>query len=130
MSGNQPSSGLVLITMIIYGLHIFSAAAGVLSPALVITSFLTGWPSVIALILSYLNRSNAQGTYLESHYRWVISTFWYALLWLIICSILFITFFGIPVALILLLVVGAWVLYRMARGVLALLSEKPLPFDE
>lgn len=130
MSDNQPASGLLLMTMVIYGLHIFSAVAGVLSPALVITSFLTGWPSVLALLLSYLNRSNAEGTYLESHYTWVISTFWYALLWLIISAILFITFFGIPVAVFILMFVGIWVLYRMARGVLALLSEKPLPIDE
>ena len=45
-----PSSGLITLSYIIYGLHLFSALAGVLTSAMVVTAFLTGWPSIIAVI--------------------------------------------------------------------------------
>ncbi len=123
----QPTSGLVSLTYIIYALHGFSALTGVMTPALVITAFLTGWPSIIAVILSYAKRSDAEGTYLESHFSWMISTFWYALLALVCAGILFITLVGIPVAILIIVLVGLWVLYRIIRGILALLSEQALP---
>jgi uncharacterized membrane protein len=129
MATEKPSSGLIMITMVIYGLHFFSALGGVLSPAFIITAFVTGWPSVIAVLLSYLNCDNAEGTYLESHYTWVIRTFWLALIWLIVSGIFIITFFGLPVGVFILLFTGAWVMYRIIRGVLALLSEKPVPIS-
>src|SRR5687768_1341455 len=77
-----PSDGLVRLTHIIYLLHGFSVLMGVLGPALIITTFLTGWPSIIAVILNYAKRSDVRGTYLDSHFSWQIRTFWYTLLWL------------------------------------------------
>ena len=46
--------------------------------------FLVGWPSIIAVILNYVKRSDVAGTWLESHFRWQIRTFWFALLWVLI----------------------------------------------
>ena len=65
-SQNKPTSGEVTLAYIIYGLHGFSALSGVLSSTLVITAFTTGWPSIIAVILTYLKRDDVKGTYLES----------------------------------------------------------------
>jgi uncharacterized membrane protein len=126
-SGLMPREGLVTLAHVIYGLHAFSALTGMLSPAMIVTAFLTGWPSIIAVILNYVKRSEVRGTWLDSHYSWQIRTFWFALLWLAIGAVLFITVVGIPVAFVLWFATGIWVLYRIIRGWLALLSEKVLP---
>ena len=43
-------------------------------------SFIFGWPSIIAVIINYVKRGDARGTWLESHFQWQIRTFWYAVL--------------------------------------------------
>jgi uncharacterized membrane protein len=125
----QPSPGLVSLTYIIYFLHLFSAVTGVLTPALVLTAFLTGWPSLIAVILNYAKRSDTRGTYLESHFRWQIRTFWFALLWLLFSGLLFLTVIGFPLAILLLCGTGLWILYRIIRGLLRLMDELPMVLD-
>lgn len=122
----MPSKSTVTIAYVIYALHLFSAVTGLLSPALIITAFLTGWPSIIAVLLSYWKREDARGTYLESHFTWVLKTFWVALFLLVASMLLFITVVGLPLAVIVLLGTGIWVLYRLAKGFLALVDEKPL----
>jgi uncharacterized membrane protein len=122
-----PREGLVTLAHVIYGLHAFSALTGLLSPAMIVTAFLTGWPSIIAVILNYVKRSEVRGTWLDSHFSWQIRTFWFALLWLAIGAVLFVTVVGIPFAFVLWFATGIWVLYRIIRGWLALLSEKELP---
>jgi uncharacterized membrane protein len=120
-------NNLVTLAHVIYGLHAFSALTGLLSPAMVVTAFLTGWPSIIAVILNYVKRPEVRGTWLDSHFSWQIRTFWYALLWLAIGAVAFVTVIGIPVAFVLWFATGIWVLYRIIRGWLALSSEKELP---
>jgi uncharacterized membrane protein len=126
-SGLMPSQGMVTLTHVLYGLHAFSALTGLLSPALVVTAFLTGWPSIIAVIVNYVKRSEVRATWLDSHFSWQIRTFWYALLWLVIGAIAFATVIGIPVAIVLWLGTGLWVLYRIIRGWMALGSQRVLP---
>jgi uncharacterized membrane protein len=127
-SGLVPREGLVTLAHIIYGLHAFSAVTGLLTPAMIVTAFLTGWPSIIAVILNYVKRSEVRGTWLDSHFSWQIRTFWYALLWLAIGGVLFLTVVGIPFAVVLWFATGIWVLYRIIRGWLALSSQKELPW--
>ena len=126
-AGIVPRQGLVTLTHVIYALHAFSAVTGMLSPAMIVTAFLTGWPSIIAVILNYVKRSEVRGTWLDSHFSWQIRTFWYALLWVLIGVVLFVTVVGIPFAFALWFATGIWVLYRIIRGWLALNSEKELP---
>ncbi len=123
----QPSASLVSLTYIIYALHLFSAIGGVLSSAFILTAFLTGWPSIIAVVLNYLKRADVAGTYLDSHFRWHIRTFWFALIWMLIAGFLVVTFIGIPFAFIIFAATGAWVLYRMIRGLLRLKQGLPMP---
>jgi uncharacterized membrane protein len=126
-SGLVPREGLITLAHVIYGLHAFSALTGMLSPAMIVTAFLTGWPSIIAVILNYVKRSEVRGTWLDSHFSWQIRTFWYALLWLAVGGVLFLTVVGIPFAVVLWFATGIWVLYRIIRGWLALSSQKELP---
>jgi uncharacterized membrane protein len=123
----MPREGLVTLTHVIYGLHAFSALTGMLSPAMIVTAFLTGWPSIIAVILNYVKRSDVRGTWLDSHFSWQIRTFWFALLWLTLGAVLFVTVVGIPFSIVLWFATGIWVLYRIIRGWLALSAPKELP---
>jgi len=123
----QPSPNLIQLTYIIYGLHLFSAINGVLTSAFVVTAFLSGWPSILAVLLNYVKRDATRGTYLESHFRWQIRTFWFAFLWLLIGAILVFTVIGIPLAWIMVVFVGLWVLYRMLRGVSRLVDAQAMP---
>ncbi|GAB5453519.1 MAG: membrane protein [Halioglobus sp.] len=125
----QPvNPNMVTLTYVIYGLHLFSAITGVTTSVAVVTAFLTGWPSLIAVVLNYLMRGDVRGTYLESHFSWQIRTFWYALLWIVIAGLLVLTIIGIPLAWVLVFVIGAWVIYRMLRGVLRLSAGESIRF--
>lgn len=120
-------NSLVTLTYVIYGLHALSALGGVLSAAFVVTAFVSGWPSIIAVIINYAKRAETHGTYLESHFRWQIRTFWFALVWVIVATLLAVTFIGIPVAFVVVWIAGLWVLYRIARGLLRLFDDEPMP---
>ena len=125
----SPRESLITLTHVIYGLHAFSALTGMLSPAFIVTAFLTGWPSIIAVILNYVKRDETYGTYLQSHFRWQIRTLWFALLWVIVMLLLFATLIGIPAAFVIGVVTGIWVLYRIVRGWLRLLDAQPMPLN-
>ena len=101
---------------------------GALGPMFIVTAFLTGWPSIIAIIINYVKRSDVRGTWLDSHFGWQLRTFWYAVLGAIVALLLFVTIVGIPFAWVLALVLGIWVLYRLIRGWIALAEARPMPF--
>jgi uncharacterized membrane protein len=116
-------------TNVIYLLHAFSLATGILGAATVVGAFLTGWPSIIAVILNYVKRGEVRGTWLDSHFRWQIRTFWFGLLWVTLC-ILFVVFtlgIGILIVWLPIAVVTIWFIYRVIRGWLALNSNQPMP---
>jgi len=123
----RPREGLITLAHVIYALHAFSAFTGLASSVLIVTTFLTGWPSIIAVILNYAKRSEVRDTWLDSHFGWQIRTFWYALLWLLWGGVAFVTLLGIPAALVVWVLTGLWVLYRIARGWMALSEQKPMP---
>ena len=123
-----PSSSLVGWTQFIYGLHALSLVTGIIGAATVVGAFLTGWPSIIAVILNYVKRSEARGTWLESHFRWQIRTFWFGLLWVALCLVFVVVTLGIGIliAWLPLGVVGLWFIYRVVRGWLRLKDRRPM----
>ena len=122
-----PQDSLVTLTHVIYGLHALTVVTGLMTPAFIVTAFITGWPSLIAVVLNYLKRGEARGTFLESHFRWQIRTFWFALMWVLIALLLAFSLIGIPIAFVLVAIAGIWVLYRVVRGWLNLNERRPLP---
>jgi uncharacterized membrane protein len=112
---------------VMYALHGISALGGVLGPATIVASFLFGWPSIIAVILNYITRGNVRGTWLDSHWRWQLRTFWIAAAWALGAGILALTIIAIPFALLIIVVLGIWLLYRVIRGWLALFDQRPMP---
>jgi uncharacterized membrane protein len=119
-----PPPSLVTVTHLVYGLHALSLLIGVLTAATVAGAFVFGVPSIIAVVINYAKRGEARGTFLESHFRWQIRTFWFALLWFVIGAMLFVTIVGIPLAIAVLFGDGLWAIYRIARGWLALRDGK------
>src|SRR5262245_6132329 len=122
------AESLVTWTHAIYALHAFSLLTGILGAATVVGSFLTGWPSIIAVILNYVKRSEVRGTWLESHFRWQIRTFWFGLLSIWLCLLFFLVTLGIGIliAWLPMVVVGLWFIYRIARGWMALSDGRPM----
>ena len=122
------SDSLVTWTQAIYALHALSLAIGILGAASVVGAFLIGWPSIIAVILNYVKRSEARGTWLESHFRWQIRTFWYGALWVGLCALFVILTLGFGLLLVWLPlgVVALWFIYRVARGWMALNDRKTM----
>ena len=112
---------------VMYALHAFSALSGVLSSAFVVTAFLSGWPSIIAIFINFYTRNKVRGTWLDSHWSWQQRTFWFALIWLIIAFFFAITIIGLVVAFPVIVFNGLWVLYRVVRGWLALKNRRAMP---
>ena len=124
----EPRESLIKLTHTIYALHAFSLVTGIVGAATVVGAFLTGWPSIIAVILNYVKRSEVRGTWLESHFRWQIRTFWFGLLWVTLCGLFIVATLGIGllIAWLPLTLVGLWFIYRIVRGWLRLTGHRPM----
>ena len=122
----EPLQSALVAAHIVYGLHSFAIVLGIVGSTTVIGGFLGSLPSIIAVILSYVKRGDARGSWAESHFRWQIHTFWYALLWLVIAMLLIVTLVGAPVGLAMLITVSIWLIYRIARGWIRLLDKQPM----
>jgi uncharacterized membrane protein len=126
-----PAPHFITIAHVVYGLHALSVIMGVSTAAFIVTAFLSGWPSILAVVISYFKCGEVKGTFLESHFRWQIGTFWWSLLWMLIWAIfaipLYLSMVGIPLIWAMGMVLGVWVIYRIARGWLALFSHESLP---
>jgi uncharacterized membrane protein len=126
----EPRPNDVTWTHIVYALHALSLVIGLTSAAFVVTAFLTGLPSIVAVIMNYVRRSEVRGTYLESHFRWQIRTFWFALLWVVIAGAvslpLMLVLVGFVTYAVAAVVIGVWVLYRVVRGWMRLADRSPM----
>jgi uncharacterized membrane protein len=121
---------LVRYTHWMYALHTASALIGMLTSAFIATAFLFGIPSIIAVVMNYLRRGDARGTWLESHFSWQLRTFWFALLWVVVVFLLSLPLFLVLVGFLTfpvgIFIVGVWVIYRVARGWLKLKDGQPV----
>lgn len=115
-------------THVIYALHAASLLTGILGAATIVGAFLIGWPSIIAVVLNYVKRGDVRGTWLDSHFRWQIRTFWFGALWVGLCMLFVIVTLGIGIliAWLPLGIVAIWFIYRVIRGWLALADNKPM----
>lgn len=105
---SEKIKSLKTITHVIYGLYA--------------SSLLFVLPFFIAIVINYVKKGDASGTFIESHFKWQIRTFWFSLLWFVI---------GIASALIFIgyLIIFAnfiWFIYRIVKGWLRLTENKPM----
>jgi uncharacterized membrane protein len=124
----EPAPSLVTWTHAIYALHALSLVTGIVGAVSLVGAFLTGWPSLIAVILNYVKRSDVRGSWLASHFRWQIRTFWFGLLWVALCLLFVVVTLGIGllIAWLPLTIVGLWFVYRIVRGWLRLADRRPM----
>ncbi len=122
------STTLVNWTTAIYALHAFSLVVGIVTTATIIGSFLLGLPSLLAVVLNYVKRGDVRGTWLDSHFRWQIRTFWYGLLWVSLCLLFVVFTLGIGILIVWLpaAIVALWFVYRIVRGWLRLAAGRPM----
>ena len=126
----DPEPSLITTTHVIYALHAVGLAIGAFGASSVVGAFLFGWPSIIAVIVNYVKRGDARGTWLESHFTWQIRTFWYAVLWslfvFLLGGLLVIVLVGFAIWWVGLFVLGVWAIYRIAIGWSRLNSRRPV----
>jgi uncharacterized membrane protein len=124
--GTEPLPSVVTVAHIVYALHSFAIVVGIAGSATIVGSFIGSVPSIVAVILNYVKRGDARGTWADSHYRWQIRTFWFALLWFLIAWALIVTILGALIGVPILVVLTAWLIYRIARGWLRLRDRRPM----
>ena len=126
----EPDQSLITVTQVTYALHALGLAIGAFGTASVVGTFLFGWPSIIAVIINYVKRPDARGTWLESHFTWQIRTFWFAMLWaavvIIVGTLLAIVLIGIAIWIVGLFALGIWAIYRIVRGWMRLSNRLPM----
>jgi len=110
------------------------------------------WPAFIGVVIAYVRRADSEGTFIASHYRWLIRTFW-------VWAVGFVAAIAALVALVLpsavevgqiakqthqvrlpwemlggavvgglaITVIWCWVVYRLVRGTLRLADAREVP---
>ncbi|WP_241967924.1 DUF4870 family protein [Pseudidiomarina marina] len=89
-----------------------------------LVSLVFGITAIIGVVMNYVKLSEVRGTFLESHFRWQIRTFWFILLWTIIGGILSM----VGIGLLILLVAAVWYIYRAIKGINSLNGNRPMYF--
>jgi uncharacterized membrane protein len=122
----EPLPSVLTVANVVYALHTLAIIVGVVGAATVVGSFVGSVPSIIAVILNYVKRGDARGTWVDSHYRWQIRTFWFALLWFIVGWVLIFTIIGMIIGWPVLAALTVWLIYRIGRGWLRLRDRRPM----
>lgn len=116
------TAGVLAYALFGIGAVLEIARSGLSAPAPLMTLI-----GIVAVIVCYVKRTDAAGTWVASHFTWLIRTFWWSLLWSVVGFVLFVTLIGIPFAIGLWIATAIWVLYRVVRGYLSFKDSQPLP---
>jgi uncharacterized membrane protein len=111
---NEKMRSLKTLTLVVYILYALS--------------YFTGITAIVGIIINNVKLEEVAGSWLESHFRWQIRTFWFGLLWFVLAGILFITIIGIPFAIAVWFGSLCWIIYRVVKGWLNLNDNKPMTF--
>jgi uncharacterized membrane protein len=122
----EPIPSVLTVAHVVYALHTVAIIIGIVGAATVIGSFIGSLPSLLAVLLNYVKRGDARGTWAASHYRWQIRTFWFALLWAIVGWVMVLTLVGVVVGGPILIALTLWLIYRIGRGWLRLRDRRPM----
>jgi uncharacterized membrane protein len=122
----EPMPSVLSVAHLVYALHTLAIVVGIVGAATVIGSFVGSLPSIVAVIFNYVKRGDARGTWIASHYRWQIRTFWFTLLWALIGWGLVLTIIGAVVGVPILIALTLWLMYRIGRGWLRLRDRRPM----
>ncbi|MEO8486690.1 MAG: hypothetical protein ABI585_10170 [Betaproteobacteria bacterium] len=136
MAETLPPSGTatqstITAALIVYALFAVAAIGGVISSGIVVFAPLVAIAGVVGVIVAYVKRAEAQGTWVATHYDWLIATFWWSLLWSVVIGVVGLVLVLVLIGLVILPVglaaVSIWVIYRVVRGYLAFKDSQPVP---
>ena len=126
-SGSMVPVTAGLLAYLLFGIAMVSAIA---SSGMPLIAPVTGLIGIAGVIVCYVKRSDAAGTWMASHFSWLIRTFWWSLLWAIIgwmfVLILGWILIGFVFAGVIWFVAGVWVIYRVIRGYLNFKDSRPI----
>jgi uncharacterized membrane protein len=109
MPSEEKMESLKKLTMVVYALYAFSYFAGI--------------TAIIGIVINYIKLEEVAGTWLESHFRWQMRTFWFGLLWAVVgIATLFIL-----IGFVILFANCIWIIYRVIKGWLYFNDNKPMP---
>jgi uncharacterized membrane protein len=130
---SAPGSSTAPITagVLAYALFAIAAITSIASSGLPFIAPVFGVLGIIGVIVCYVKRDDAAGTWVASHFTWLIRTFWWSLLWSVLGWLTLLTLgwilIGIPIALGIWFVSGLWVLYRVVKGYLNFKDSRAIP---
>ena len=111
----------------VYVLFAIAVIGALVAHGLIVFAPFVGIAGIVGVIIAYVKRDDARGTWVESHLTWLIRTFWWSFLWDLLAVILFVTLIGIPIALLILVATSIWGIYRLVRGFLYFKDSKAIP---
>lgn len=103
---SEVERNVLLVTYVLYGLGFFALL-----------------PAIGGVIINHVKLHECRDDVALTHHRWLMRTFWFGLLWFVVCTVLS----GIVIGLIGFAVLWVWCLYRFVRGVLAYIEHRPMP---
>lgn len=131
VANGAPSPSLISMTLVVYALYGAAALVALAAHGFPPIAPLGGIVGIVAIILAHVKRGEAVGTWLASHYRWLIRTFWFSVLWGVVGAIIFwillIVLIGPIIAYLIWLATAIWVLYRLIRGYVLFKDSQPVP---
>lgn len=130
-SASGASTVPVTAGVIAYALYGIAAIAALVSSGMPLIAPLFGLLGIVGVIVCYVKKDEAAGTWVASHFTWLIRTFWWSLLWAALGWLVMLTLglilIGIPIALAIWFVAGIWLIYRVVRGYLIFKDSRPIP---
>lgn len=109
--GSEGERNTLLVTYVLYVIGLFTG----------------GLVTIAGVIVCHIKRNEVASPALQSHYRWLIRTFWFGLLWGVILWLLALTVILLFVIWPGFIALGIWYLYRIIRGVLAFVEHRAMP---
>jgi len=127
-----PTSNVpVSTTLVVYILFALAAVVALVGHGMLVGAPLLTIIGIVAVIIAYVKRDDARGTWTESHLTWLIRTFWWSLLWNCVGWLVLITLgiilIGFPIAIGIWVITTIWVIYRLIRGYLYFKDSNPIP---
>jgi len=125
---SNPPTGAAALAYVLFAVAVVSA---VVSHGLIVFAPLVGLAGIVGVIVAYVKRGDAQGTWVASHFTWLIRTFWWSFLWGVIGTFILFTLglvlIGIPIAIAIFFATSIWGIYRLVRGFLLFKDSQPVP---
>ena len=113
-----------------HGIEDAKQFARVLYIAHAITFFFSlGTLSILVLIVNYIRRPETAGTMVYTHHTWMIRSFWFYALWMVLAFMLVIFTLGLgtPIAWLVGVAAWVWMAYRIIRGFMDLNNNRAMP---